>query len=121
MVSAVKVPTIFSVPEPDKTPCRITPALVLLPTVGLLPIGRVQSDPTVLLPAVCVKVTRLNVLLPQLSVTPEVPLIFTVPPLASKVAALFMVNAPPKLAVPLGAVNDPPEFRLKAPLTEKVE
>jgi hypothetical protein len=113
----VSVPDVVSVPEPASVP----PLRVRLPPLfarGPAPRGKLQVV-TVLVPAVCVKVTRLNVLTEQASVAAVIPLKFTTPPLALKVGAPEIVNAPATLIDPDGAVNVPLESA-KAELTAKV-
>lgn len=102
-VLKVKFPVCVNVPLPVKVPVTD----ILLVIVGLLPSGSVQLLFTILVPTVCVNVTRLNVALLQLRVPAEVVLKFSVPPLA--------LNVPPEIVkllandiVPVGAVNDPP-------------
>lgn len=96
-------------------PLKVPPFKVIDPPElgdGLLPRGKEQSEPTVLVPLVCVKVTRLNVLLPQARVAVP-PLKFTVPPLALNVELLSRVKLEAKEAVPDGAVKLAPELIVK--------
>ena len=114
---SVSVPDVVSVPVPDSVP----PESVMLPpllALGSAPSGSLQVV-TVLVPAVCVKVTRLKVFTEHASVAVVAPLKSTVPPLAVNVGAPEIVNPPPTCMMPDGAVNDPLE-RLNAALTVKV-
>lgn len=114
VVPKVKVPLVVKVPVPDRVPFKvIEPPLLAL---GLAPSGKLQSLLTVLVPAVFVKVTKLNVLLPQARVTVVVPLKLIVPPLALKVAPELTVNVEPKEAVPDGALKVDPILTVKVPL-----
>jgi hypothetical protein len=73
---------------------------------GPAPRGKLQVV-TVLVPAVCVKVTRLNVLTEQARVPLLAPLKLSVPPLALNVGAPEIVNPAATLIIPDGAVNVP--------------
>ena len=98
--------------EPDRVPLTIRPA-VPDPTVGLLPSGRLQSLPTVLVPAVLVIETWLNAWLPQDRMLLPVPSNVTVPPLALKVAPGLIVKACAIVIVPAGASNADPALTVK--------
>jgi hypothetical protein len=114
---SVSVPDVLRVPVPDSVP----PVSVMLPPLlafGLAPNGRLQVV-AVLVPAVCVKVTRLNVFTEHARVAVVAPLKSTVPPSALNVGAPEIVNAPATCMVPDGAVNEPLE-RVNAALTVKV-
>ena len=114
---SVSVPDVVRVPVPDSVP----PVSVMLPPLlafGLAPNGRLQVV-AVLVPAVCVKVTRLNVFTEHARVAVVAPLKSTVPPLAVNVVAPEIVNPPPTCMMPDGAVNEPLE-RVNAALTVKV-
>ena len=76
---------------------------------GFAPNGILQLLLTVFVPAVCVKVTRLNVTLLQLRVGEVVPLKFTVPPLALNVGVPDIVKLLEIEVVPLEAVKLPPD------------
>lgn len=140
-VNALPVPAeaIVSVPVPVSVPLSVISATVPLPTVGLLPSGKLQSLLTVLSPPVLIKLTRLNNLLPHDNVTLPVPVITTVPPLAIKVEAelsetvlpsvvvvdeavklepAFATNTPPTFIVPLVPTKELPELRVT--LVEKL-
>lgn len=114
---SVSVPDVVSVPVPDSVP----PVRVMLPPLfanGLAPSGKLQVV-TVLVLAVCVKVTRLNVFTEHASVPALAPLKLSVPPSALKVGAPEIVKPAPTRIVPEGAVNEPPES-VKAELMVKV-
>ena len=106
-----------NVPLPVKVPASATGPVIV---AGLLPSGKLQLLLTVLVPVVCVNVTKLKVALLQLSVADVVLLKLTVPPLALNVEPVFSVNVPPKEAVPEGAVKVEPELVVKVPPTAKV-
>ena len=111
----VRVPEVLRVPVPDSVP----PVRVMLPPLlaeGSAPNGKLHVV-TVLVPAVCVNVTRLRVFTVQARVAEVIPLKSTVPPFASNVGELEIVSAAPRCMIPDGAVNAPLE-RANAPATD---
>jgi hypothetical protein len=114
---SVNVPDVLRVPVPDSVP----PVRVMLPPLfaeGPAPNGKLHVV-TVLVPAVCVNVTRLKVFTVQARVAEAVPLKSTVPPLAVKMGVPDIVNAPALCIVPAGAVKVPLES-VKATLVVSV-
>lgn len=103
-------PVIFNVPVPLSVPFK-----VMRPMVGLFPSGKLQLLPTVRV-VVLLRVTRLNNVLLQLSAAVAVPLKFTVPPLALKVAPELIVKFDAKFTVPEGALKVEPVLTVKSPL-----
>lgn len=114
---SVNVPDVVNFPVPERVP----PVRVMLPPLlasGAAPSGKLQVV-SVLVPAVCVKVTRLKVFTEQASVAVVAPLMLSVPPLALNVGEPEIVKAPATLIVPDGAVNMPLDSA-KAELTVNV-
>ena len=100
---------IVNVPVPVSVPLTVISAVVPLPIVGLAPSGKLQLLLTVLAPAVCSKVTRLNVTLLQLRVAVILLSNVSVPLLALKVPP-EIVKVDATVIVPEGAVKVPEDI-----------
>lgn len=108
--------SVLRVPVPESVPFNVT----LLVNMGLLPRGKLQSLLTVLIPEGWEIATRLNVALLHAKTAVE-PSNITVPPLALNVEPALRVKPVAKVALPLGAVNTPPEFKVNVLFTSNVE
>ncbi len=99
LLSKVSIPDVVNTPEPDRVPSSaIDPPL---PALGAAPRGRLQVLPTVLVPAVLEKVTRLKAALPQEIAALSLPSKTAVLPLVLKVALRLTPKLPANVSEPV--------------------